>query len=273
MTPSAISHQIKSLEAFLELELFIRHTRRVELTSAGRSYLKAVQKALGLIERATQRLLSEHGSGELKLAVAPAFLSRWLLPRMSQFYEEHPNIELDIAASTGLIDFAHSDTDMAVYFGNGEWEDVTSHFLKSSVLVPVCAPDLLQRHPINTAEDLGWHTLLHVSKRPEEWEYWFEAAGVPFVERRKGMALSSSLLTARAAAKGLGVALADVNLVTDEIESGQLVIPLDITLSMGKAFYLVYEEDRPVTYAMREFRDWIMAAMARDALSASAEAQ
>lgn len=263
-----MSHQVKSLETFLELELFERHTRRVELTSAGRLYLQTVQKALQDIERATQRLLSEHTSGELKLAVAPAFLSRWLLPRMSHFYEEHPNIELDIAASTGLIDFAHSDTDMAVYYGDGRWDGVEAHFLKDSVLVPVCAPELLERHPIETPEDLSWHTLLHVSRRPDEWHLWFAAAGAEYQERRKGMVLSSSLLTARAAAKGLGVALADVNLVTDEIQSGQLVIPLEQTLGKDKSFYLVYQKDRPMSYAMREFRTWIMAAMALDALTA-----
>lgn len=271
VTPSAVSHQVKSLETFLELDLFIRQTRRVELTSAGRAYLKTVQKALRSIETATQKLLSEHGSGELRLAVAPAFLTRWLLPRMSRFYDEHPNIELDISASTGLIDFPHSSMDMAVYYGDGEWDDVTCHFLKSSELVPVCSPELLERHPIDQPEDLGWHTLLHVSKRPEDWPMWFEAAGATYKERRKSMMLSSSLLTTGAAARGLGVALADINLITEEIQSGQLVIPLDITLSKGKSFYLVYEKDRPMTYAMREFRDWIMAAMAKDALTARAE--
>ncbi len=268
VTPSAISHQVKALEAFLEVELFLRQTRRIELTSAGKSYLKTIQRALNDIERATQKLVSAHGTGELNLSVAPAFLHRWLLPRMSRFNDNHTNVELEISASTGLIDFAHSDTDMAVYFGDGQWEDVEIHFLKRSALIPVCTPGLLAKHPIHTPEDITHHTLLHVSKRPEEWRDWFNAADTPYLERRKGFYLSSGLLTSQAAARGLGVALTDVSLVSEEIQSGQLVAPLDIPLELPKSFYLVYRKNRPMTYAMRQFKDWIMEEMAVDALSA-----
>ena len=273
VTPSAISHQVKSLEEFLEVELFLRHTRRIELTSAGKAYLKTVQKALNDIERATQKLIATHGSGELNLAVAPAFLHRWLLPRMGRFYDQHPNVELELSASTGLIDFAHSDTDMAVYFGDGHWDDVECHFLKRSALIPVCTPDLLAKHDIHTPEDITHHTLLHVNKRPEEWRDWFAAAGTELVERRKGLYLSSGLLTAQAAARGLGVALTDVSLVSEEIQSGQLVAPLDIPLELPKSFYLVYRKNRPMTLAMRQFKDWIMEEMAVDALSAKSQGE
>lgn len=272
MTPSAVSHQVKALEEFLEVELFLRQTRKIDLTSAGKDYLKTVQKALADIEKATQKLVSSHGSGELNLAVAPAFLHRWLLPRVGRFYDTHPNIELEISASSGLIDFAHSDTDMAVYFGDGQWDDVESHFLKRSALIPVCTPSLLKRDPIHKPEDISRHTLLHVSKRPEEWKAWFKVAGTDYVETRKGLYLSSGLLTAQAAARGLGVALTDISLISEEIQSGQLVAPLDIPLELSKSFYLVYRKNRPMSYAMRVFKDWIMEEMAVDALSAKNKA-
>lgn len=258
---------MKSLEEFLEVDLFVRLTRRIELTSAGRDYYRSVKKAFTELERATQRVVATHSTGTLNLAVAPAFLTRWMIPRMSRFYEQYPNIELEITASTGLIDFAHSERDMAVYFGDGQWQDVEAHFLKSSELIPVCAPGLLESHPIKGASDLLELPLLHVSKRPDEWPAWCDIAGVEFYEARKGLSLSSSLLTARAATKGLGVALADVNLISDDIQSGQLVAPLNITLKRAYSFYLVYEKNRPMTTAMRQFKDWIMAEMATDALS------
>lgn len=267
VTPSAVSHQIKTLEEFLEVDLFIRQTRRIELTSAGKDYLETVQKALLDIERATQRLMSAHGSGELNLSVAPAFLHRWLLPRISRFYNTHPHIELELSASIGLIDFAHSDTDMAVYFGDGQWDDVESNFLKRSALIPVCTPSLMKNKPIHLPADITKHTLLHVSKRPDEWRAWFNAAGIEYRETRKGMFLSSGLLTAQAAARGLGVALTDMSLISEEIQSGQLVAPLDIPLELSKSFYLVYREKRSLTPAMRAFQDWIMAEMAVDALN------
>lgn len=268
VTPSAVSHQIKTLEEFLDVKLFLRSTRRIELTSAGKEYLRSVSKALRTLERSTFRITHAHGSGELNLAVAPTFLTRWLLPRISRFYALHPNIELEISGSTGLIDFSRSEKDMAVYFGDGHWNDVETDFLKQSSLIPVCSPSLIAASPINTPTDILEHTLLHVTKRPEEWNAWFAAAGsTGYRERRKGMYLSSGLLTAQAAARGLGVALADISLVSEEIQQGDLVAPLGIPLDLEKSFYLVYQKDRPLTKPMTVFKEWIMAEMEVDALS------
>ncbi|WP_108123876.1 transcriptional regulator GcvA [Saccharospirillum mangrovi] len=271
VTPSAVSHQIKSLEAFLEVELFIRQTRRIELTSAGKDYLHTIQGALNEIEKATAKLTATHNSGELRLAVAPAFLSRWVLPRISRFYDQYPNIELDIAASVDRLDFAHSATDMAVYYGDGHWDDVAKLHLKDVALVPVCSPDLLAAHPIRQPADLAQFTLLHVMERPDEWPAWFSATGAEFRETRKAQHFSSGLLTAQAAARGLGVALTDLSLVSEELQSGQLVIAWPTQLELGKALYLVYQKDRPMSFAMRQFRDWIMAEMAADAALPPAE--
>lgn len=268
VTPSAVSHQIKTLEEFLDVKLFLRATRKIELTSAGKEYLRAVTKALRTLERSTFRITSAHGSGELNLAVAPTFLTRWLLPRISRFYDLYPNIELEISGSSGLIDFSRSDTDMAVYFGDGQWSDVECEFLKQSSLIPVCSPGLLEDSPIKRPEDILEHTLLHVIKRPEEWAAWFAAAGsTGSRERRKGIYLSSGLLTAQAATRGLGVALADISLVSEEIQQGDLVAPLGIPLDLEKSFYLVYQKNRPLTQAMNVFKQWIVAEMEVDALS------
>lgn len=272
VTPSAISHQIKTLEAFLDVELFIRQTRRIELTSAGKVYLRAIQKALNDIDKATQKLTATHNSGELRLAVAPAFLTRWVLPRIHRFYQQHPNIALDIAASVDRIDFSHSNTDMAVYYGDGQWDDVELLHLKDVALVPVCSPDLLADKAVRQPGDLSAFTLLHVMERPDEWPAWFAAAGATFQESRKGQHFSSGLLTAQAAARGLGVALTDLSLASEEFQNGQLVVAWPHKLELGKAFYLVYQKDRPISFAMRQFRDWIMAEMAADAALPSADA-
>lgn len=273
VTPSAVSHQIKALEEFLGLPLFVRQTRRVQLTSAGKEYVKSVQKALREVERATQNLVSTHGSGELKLAVAPAFLTRWLLPRMALFSEQYPDIELQISASTGLLDFGRDDVDMAVYYGDGQWEDLECLFMRQSVLIPVCAPSLLARKPIKEPADVFQHRLIHVSKRIDEWRTWSEAAEIEYQESRKGLVLSSGSLAAGAAVRGLGIALTDVSLIREEIQSGELVIPLDIPLPKNKSFYLVYAKHRPAGYAMRMFRDWIMEQMSEDVAQTSQKAK
>ena len=259
VTPSAISHQIKTLESFLELNLFMRDKRRVVLTSAGEKYYAAIEHALDEIDSATRRLLANPNVGAVTISVSPAFLTRWLMQRLSHFQAAYPDVELRLSASMEEVDFDHSDIDMAVLFGQGHWPEVTSHLLLGMSLEPVCSPALLQgEHPLDSVTDLDHHKLIHISSRPEEWRTWLRAAGVEDWGHGKGLSFSSTSLATGAAVEGLGIALADRHLVAKELAMGQLVVPFDITLDTHSAFYLVYGQNRPLTYGMKAFRDWIL---------------
>lgn len=262
VTASAVSHQIKTLEEYLGVSLFSRNKRKVELTPAGEQYLTSIKHALDEIEVATQRLTANLETNVVTISVAPNFLTRWLMPRMARFQEKYPDIELQINASMGLIDFNRSNTDMAVYFGNGEWDDIEVHFLRNVMLVPVCSPRLMKgRFPLNKPEDLRHHTLIYVNKRKYEWENWLEQAGVAFITPKGSLQLSSSQLATAAAQEGLGVALADSTLTSREISSGHLLVPFDIMLDTHKAFYLVYRKHRPLTAGMKAFKEWLISEM------------
>jgi LysR family glycine cleavage system transcriptional activator len=269
VTPSAISHQLKALEDFLGLELFIRQPRKVTLTQAGDDYYHSIQGALMEIDQSTQRLISTHQSGVLHLSMAPAFLSRWLLPRISSFYEAQPDVKLELSSSAGLVDFDRSETDMAVYFGNGDWPDIEMHLLRHYHQTPVCSPKLLEKCGVNNPEDILQYTLLHVTKRQDDWLNWFQKAGVNYKELKQGMNLSSGALTAVAAINGLGVALADLGFVNEELSSGKLIAPLDIAFGNSKSFYLVYQKKRAMTYAMKAFQLWLMEEMSKDVMSSN----
>ena len=259
VTPSAVSHQVKTLENFLGVELFHRSNRKVTLTPQGEQYLTSVKHAFDEIEMATQRLSVTQGASVVQISVAPNFLIRWLMPRMSRFRALFPDVELQINASMGLLDFNRTSTDMAVYYGNGEWDDIEVEFLRKVMLVPVCGPGLLQTGPpLEKPSDLANHTLIYVSKRTWEWDNWLKKAGVEFITPKGSMQLSSSQLTTAAAQENLGVALADQTLISREIESGKLVVPFDIPLDTKKAFYLVYRKHRPLTKGMEAFRNWLM---------------
>ncbi|MDX1341414.1 MAG: transcriptional regulator GcvA [Reinekea sp.] len=264
VTPSAISHQVKSLEEFLGIELFERRTRKVVLTLTGAAYLESISSAFMHMEVATQRASSAHSGGELKLAVAPAFLDRWLLPRFHDFTNRHPDIELDIHSSIGEIDFKQSNIDMAVYFGEGQWEGVECQLLRPSYLVPVCAPILLEQEKVMEPADLLKFRLLQVKKRPDEWTSWFQLTETPFHPSQGTISFSNGMNTANAAAKGLGIALTDPSLVSEEIEQGDLMIPIDVIMQLSKSFYLVSQKNRPLTPAMTVFRDWITQRMAAE---------
>ena len=259
VTPSAVSHQVKTLENFLGVELFHRSNRKVTLTPQGEQYLASVKHAFDEIEMATQRLSATQGASVVQISVAPNFLIRWLMPRMSRFRALFPDVELQINASMGLLDFNRTSTDMAVYYGNGEWDDIEVEFLRKVMLVPVCGPGLLQTGPpLEKPSDLANHTLIYVSKRTWEWDNWLKKAGVEFITPKGSMQLSSSQLTTAAAQENLGVALTDQTLISREIESGKLVVPFDIPLDTKKAFYLVYRKHRPLTKGMEAFRNWLM---------------
>lgn len=262
VTPSAISHQIKGLESFLGIELFRRTKRKVILTDAGASYIKPIKQVFQKLEQATADLMSEQHAGSLRLAVAPAFLTRWLMPRMERFQSRYPDIEIEIRSSMGLVDFSMGDIDMAVYFGNGDWEGVETHYLRPIRLAPVCSPKLIKADkPINEPNDMRLYPLLHVSKRSDEWQDWLVQNDLDPKPFRRGLMFSSGSLTARAAAQGLGIALADVSLITSEIESGQLKVLFDQCLITNRSFYLVFEKNRTLTPSMVAFKEWIIEEM------------
>ncbi|WP_236037211.1 transcriptional regulator GcvA [Marinomonas vulgaris] len=262
VTPSAISHQIKGLESFLGLELFRRTKRKVILTEAGESYLKPIKSIFEQLETATAELKSQQKSGSLRLAVAPAFLTRWLMPRMERFQDRYPDIQIEISALTGLVDFAANDIDMAVYFGNGDWDDVEAYYLRTARLAPVCHPRLIKpEQPINKPEDMRFYPLLHVTKRKDEWHDWLQQHDLDPSLFRRGLMFSSGSLTAGAAAQGLGISLTDPELIMPEMEAGTLKVLFDEHLITNRSFYLVYEKRRSVTSAMLAFKEWIIEEM------------
>ncbi|RDL43213.1 transcriptional regulator [Marinomonas piezotolerans] len=262
VTPSAISHQIKGLEEFLDLELFRRTKRKVVLTEAGEKYLGPIKQMFQLLEQATADLHTAQHAGSLHLAVAPSFLTRWLMPRMERFQQRYPDIELEISSSMGLIDFSIGKVDMAVYFGAGDWDDVEMYYLRPIRLAPVCSPKMIKpSNPINEPEDMRFYPLLHVSKRSDEWTDWLVQNGLDPKVFRRGLMFSSGSLTAGAASQGLGIALSDVSLIGPELESGQLKVLFDKQLDTNRSFYLVYEKDRAITPAMTAFKEWIIEEM------------
>ena len=258
VTPSAISHQIKSLEVFLGITLFSREKRRIAITTAGEKYLASVSHAFDEIDLATQRLRANPDTRKVNLSVVPEFLTRWLVPRLRDFQDCYPDVELRLSASDTPVDFIHSDIDMAIYFGSNDWQDVESHYLRGVQLVPVCSPKLINEDPkLRVPEDLSNHTLIHITSRKDDWERILANANFPTVSGRRDLTFSSTSLALGAAMEGVGIALSDKYLVQRELEYGQLVIPFDMELKTRRALYLVYQSGRLLNRGMQAFYDWL----------------
>lgn len=267
VTPSAVSHQIKSLEEFLGLKLFHREKRQVQITVAGEKYLVAVQHALDELDAATRRLMSAPNTSAVTFEAPPAFLNRWLMPRIKDFQALYPDVELRLSAGgVSRIDFDHSDLDMAVFFGDQPEDDLEVHLVHPSKVVPVCSPRLIEEQQIESLQDLTRQTLIHVTSRRNEWTRLLRQGGVSMTGQEKGLSFSSTQLALGAALEGIGVALSDRELISRELQYGQLVVPLEAELQTGKAFYLIYPKGRQVTYGMRVFRDWLLDVMGLEAI-------
>lgn len=261
VTPAAISQQIAKLEKALGKSLFIRNTKRLELTAEGKIYLRAIRPALGQIADATQRLMSDNGPNTITVSCTSGFAMQWLLPRLPAFQALCPEAEVLISTTNRLVDLLGDGVDFAVRHGLGRYPGLEVETLINDRLQPVCSPALLpDAELLSSPIDLRHFTLLHDEHR-EDWALWFRAVGIDDVEQalNRGLVFVDSNGVVEAALAGMGIALVRRSLVRDELASGRLVVPFRVTIETPIAYYLVYDETAILPRASRQFRDWIVA--------------
>ena len=258
VTPGAVSQQIQLLESRLKVMLFERTARGVVLTEPGERYACRLRAIFQSIDRATEEVITptQH---RLTIAVTPRFASKWLYPKVADFQEQHPNIEIDIRPSMSPVDFVQDRVDVAFIHGLGHWKDTQAHLLLSEELTPVCSPKLLTDHqPISSAQDLSRFRLLHVTPTMPDWADWLAAAGAGHPDASDGIQLETSRVALDLAIAGMGVALGRLPFVMDEIRSGQLVAPLPLKIPGRHAYYLVYPTEWQHREKIQTFVQWIL---------------
>ncbi|WP_018150549.1 transcriptional regulator GcvA [Leeia oryzae] len=260
LTQSAICKQIASLEAFLGVDLFSRAKRRVSLTEAGKVYAKQVQEDLDRIERNALSIMAHEGvGGILELAAIPTFTTRWLIPRLPLFYAAHPDITLNITTKAEPFLFTDTPFDAAIHFGTDIWPGARAEYLFGEETVPVCSPKLLDTQQCNDITDLAKLTLLHQSARHDAWRKWFNAAGYPHQNAMVGPRFELFSMLVEAAKAKLGVALVPRFLVQEELSTGVLVIPFNLSLKTDMGYYLVYPDNNANNTALQKFSEWLLA--------------
>lgn len=260
VTPSAVSHQIRTLEEFLGVELFRRGARAVRLTEAGRGFLPPVRDALEQIATAADHLMRQPDSTTLVVSAAPSFAVGWLVPRLTEFHAAHPEIEVRLDTSIELVDFRVSDVDVCVrYTANPQFEGLQAHLLFREDLVPVCSPRLLRgERGLRRPADLAAVTLLHSFTRTGQWRAWLAAAGVDDVPSDQGPRFPDDVVAVEAAASGLGVALANRAVVARQLAEGRVVAPFDLGYSSDGGYYLVYPDAAARDARIVAFREWLL---------------
>lgn len=267
VTQTAISHQIKRLEEELGLRLFVRQNRTLALTAEARDYLPGIRAAFQDLRLATERLKRNEKANVLIVTTIASFAAKWLMPRLSRFQQQHPDIDVRVTTSTELADFSQDGVDVGIRYGYGKWPGLRSDWLMADELFPVCSPALLKgAHPIRKPEDLAHHTLLYTSHDMEDdWRLWLTAAGASTdILRQAGLTFDMIFMTVQAAIDGLGVAIGRTAFVESDLAAGRLVAPFDIKLPTDVGFYLVCPETAADTPKIVAFRDWLIATARRD---------
>jgi len=254
VSQAALSHQIRSLEERLQVALFHRLPRGVALTDEGAALQPVLSEAFDRIGNALGRFTGGGLREVLTIGAVGTFATGWLLPRLAAFEAAHPDIELRLQTHNNRIDLAGEGLDLAIRFGDGDWQGQDCTPIVDAPFAPVCAPVLARR--LRQPRDLAGVPLLR-SYRNDEWPRWLQAAGVSGLQAR-GAVCDSSLTLASAATAGAGVALLPLRMFEQELAEGRLLQPFAQTLSLGR-YWLTRLRSRPEREPLRRFRLWLQA--------------
>ena len=265
VTPGAISQQIKVLEEFLDITLFKRLHRQILLTDAGQCLLPGIQNGLEIMADSINSIHSLSLNRPITITTPPSFASKWLVPRLHRFRQRHPNIDVRIETSIDVIDIVHSDIDIAIRYGSGDYPGLSAELLMHQEVFPVCSPDLIKDdHPMKQPSDLKHYELLKfddgfMDLDWPDWEMWLRAADAEDVDTQKGLAFNQHELLIQAAIEGHGVALVGSVAARDDLKKGLLIKPFELTFPLRFAYYFVTSPSKASWPGVNAVRDWIMA--------------
>lgn len=258
LTQSAVSRQISNLENYYQTKLFHRERVGVRLTSQGKALYQEISKALDLIRASSEKLSNPNVSQSIRIRTYTTFIAKWLIQRIPQFQDRHPEIEVLLSGGLQPEDF-EEETDFSIQFGTGKekWSGHTHWFLFNDEIDAVCSPTLLEQAPLKNIQDLLNHKILHSKYRKDDWKVWLKQFNrQDILDNTKEMIFSSSLLNYQAAVDGLGVAIGQIHLLQNELNKGQLIRPFNKTVRREFGYYLV-QHSKKVDGNFRLFKNWL----------------
>jgi LysR family glycine cleavage system transcriptional activator len=260
VTRGAVSQQIKLLEDFLGVDLFDRGARRMTLSAAGQALLPVLSHALDSIAGEAAKLKRPELRGQLVVASAPAFGSKWLLRHLADFIRLYPEVDIRIRTIQPLARELPVDCDVAIEWGHGHWPGSTVYPFDPADLTPVCSPKLINALPqkIRSPNDLQHVRLIH-DDDGTRWRRWLAETGATAVNPAKGLFLDNFVYALDAAVAGLGVVLADPVTTAEDMRTGALVSPLDHKLPGDGSYHVVVPRGREANLLASAFVSWLLA--------------
>ncbi|OEC45285.1 LysR family transcriptional regulator [Pseudomonas sp. 1D4] len=257
VTDSAVSHQIRQLEEQLGVTLFEREGRQVRPSAPARRLLHSLQQAFELILDACDELRDPGSQAQLRVAVTTELAQKWLVGRLADFTERHPQITLHLHEQALEAQLPGAEMDLAIIYGTGP-EDASSYFVRplpTLQFFPVCSPGLFNQSPLKHPRDLARHCLLHDDQDGKTWNAWL-ATHAADLRPARHLYLGHAGLTMEAAARGQGVAIGDNLTSAEDLASGRLVRPFAAQVPSLGQYALVCERLRLDKPAVAQFVDW-----------------
>lgn len=254
VSSGAVSQQIIKCEAQLGVPVFDRTGRGVVPTAFGRALLGRLTAGFRALDEAVA-LTRHHADTILTVSVAPVFASKWLVPRLSGYSRQHPDIQVRLDASVAMVDPDASDIDIAIRVGDGNWPGVATDFLLAQEVFPVCAPDMAKG--IAAPADIVTLPIVRDANSTLSWDVWLAPFGLSESALRDGHTFTDASLALDAAIAGQGVMLAWQTLAHDALAAGQLVAPFPQRATTGLGYWLVTSAAKREPQKIRGFRAWI----------------
>jgi len=255
VTHGAISKQVKSLEQFLGMPLFIRQHRALSLTEEGLHYLPMIQTALQTINHATQDLLAHPLRAQsITVNVLPSMTINWLIPSLDQFKQANPNLYVDLSIGDFAVDFNQHKYDIAIRSSMTKPTGMQAVKLMDEDLCLVCSPKIASQ--LTTLDDLNHVTILEHSTRPNLWQTWTEAAGF-LLDNNNRIGMEHFYMLSQAAMSNMGIALIPRFFIEEQLANGSLVIPFDQAFISPYTYYLLTPSITPLPLKTQLFIDWI----------------
>ncbi len=260
LTQGAVSRQVQTLEARLDLKLFTRRREALALTDAGHYYLGEIAPLLQRLERATANVMALKGrGGELSLSVGASVGSYWLIPRLPAFTRDHPEISLNLRTRVGPVDFRTASVDASLEFGDGQRAELRSEFVMPLILSPYASPAWIATHGKAVDARTPRTSLIHHHTLPDAWDEWFRRVRIDADPGRDGPRYELMSMALNAAVAGMGVVLLPPYMGDDMVASGRLRRLSRRTSQPAKGYHLVYPEESARMPALQDFRTWVLA--------------
>ncbi len=258
VTASAISHQVKSLEEELGIELFTRESRSLRLTDHGERLYREIEPVIADIDEKIAAVVSSVAARQLRVSVQPFFASEWFVPRLEDFTAKHPEIEIFVDTSDETAERHPTSADVSIRLFRQQPEKLGSDELFPLRLIPACSPEFLARYRTGTGRELSPFPILVHTTRPDAWKIWSRAAGIELPPATSVVRLDSMIAVARAAERGVGAALVPVPLSDNWFKYGALVPMFEQIADMPETYYLVYPLAKAELPEVKALREWVL---------------